>query len=139
MFNATNEANNKLWELNTDGHLNNIISCAFSSHGLYFIGGCKDDLYIYKRNCNCQDNQYYDGNNCIDCSNTLSYCQKCYNSTLCVECDSNYYVGGSGTCVACSTISNCVDCDGNGDCTTCLTGYSPNPNGNGCLFDCSSV
>ena len=55
----------------------------------YIFINTEQSLQIYVDQYYCLENQFYNQQNssCVNCSEVLNGCEKCKNSTVCLQCD----------------------------------------------------
>ncbi|CAD8207029.1 unnamed protein product [Paramecium pentaurelia] len=95
---------------------------------------CKSCNFL-KQCTECIDGYYLTGTTCTQC---ISGCQKCSDTTTCSVCLTTYNLTNSNTCLSCSTtqyfdtqnktcgecntINNCLTCSNSNTCTKCSDG-----------------
>lgn len=60
---------------------------------------------------------------CQICSQTLTGCVFCTNTSTCLSCGSGYFMNSSNLCSPCTSLTGCLVCKNSNTCLFCDTGY----------------
>ncbi|KAL4496784.1 hypothetical protein ABPG73_011750, partial [Tetrahymena malaccensis] len=129
--------------------LSDCISCTVGSYCTVCTGGRSLNA---QNQCTCASKYYWNGQQCIACSNQSCNTCNTSDSTKCLSCLSNTYLYNSQclstcpnqyykntttlTCDQC--IANCQQCTNNTSCSLCQPNYYLQPGQNSCLATCPS-